>query len=534
MNFGPHFSGFASSLDSIIGSGIFRLLETFFEAAPFLLSGVLFAGLMRGMLGHQQLNSLLGGGGFQGALRGWILGISLPVCALGALPVALELKRARLSNGTLLSFTTVAPVMNPISVAYGISHVDFMTFMAFMFGSFFISVALGWGWDSMMGTGKNSDNFSDADPGISYSLQRLKLSGWNLLNSLNLKIVGDLLLVILFMGFLGAILPYGILQGLFINGNIYSPVLMGVFALPIYVTPMEIMTQFEHVVRDGYSIGAAFVLAILGAGANVAVLNWIRRDYGFKRTFSLIIFFFIITLVFSFFMEWLPWRNKVGSIDHTHAFDAYSRLPSSALDSLNFIVIWKEVVGRVDTTQIIGAWILVIGITTSFFVDRLFLKKVGGIESRIVTIFKRQKSKLNKNLESQEKHIPLPTVLAFGLAIAVAGAYFFGIVIYDPPQLTVIKMGDVRGELTQAIIAEDMEQTEEYLNQLDFLTTQLDLGYLLRRFSLPESDVHLPSAYQSRIRNVIEFAHDQDIQAVKNLQGYLYEIFRDIQKTYGN
>ena len=146
---------------------------------------------------------------------------------------------------------------------------------------------------------------------------------------------------------------------------------------------------------------------------------------------------------------------------------------------------------------------------------------MGGIESRIVTIFKRQKSKLNKNLESQEKHIPLPTVLTFGLAIAVAGAYFFGIVIYDPPQLTVIKMGDVRGELT-------------HLNQLDFLTTQLDLGYLLRRFSLPESDVHLPSAYQSRIRNVIEFAHDQDIQAVKNLQGYLYEIFREMQKTYGN
>lgn len=533
MNLGPHFSGFSGSLENILGSGIYRLLETFFEASPFLLSGVLFAGLMRGMLGHQKLYSLLGGKGFQGALRGWILGISLPVCALGALPVALELKRARLSHGTILSFTTVAPVMNPISVAYGISHIEFMTFLSFMVGSFFISVTLGWGWDTLMGPGKDFENRATNDPVISHSYKRLKLSGWSFLNALNLSMVGDLMLVLLFMGALGSILPFGLLQSLFIKGNFFSPLIMGIFALPVYVTPMEIMTQFEHVVRDGYSLGAAFVLAILGAGANIAVLNWIRRDYGIRKTLTLIVFFFVITLVFSFFMEWLPWRSDMSSIDHTHAFDAYSRLPSGKLQSLNPIFIWNEVIAQVDTTQMIGAAILLFGIISSFLLDRIFLKNSGGVASHIAKLIKKQKTEPASGEVQPEKHIPLPAVLAMGFTIALAGAYFFGLVIYDPPQLTVVKMGDIRGELTQSILAGDLDVAEEYLEELDFLTTQLDMGYLLRNFSLPESEIHLPKVYQSRIRNVIEFIHDRDIQAVKNLQGYLYEIFKQIQMSYG-
>lgn len=528
MNFGPHFSGFYASFESVVGSGIFRLVQTLLEASPFLMVGVLFAGLMRGMVGRGQVCRVFGGGGFEGAFRGWVLGITLPVCALGALPVARELRKSQVTTGTVLSFVTVAPVMNPISIAYGVSHVDLPTFLAFLAGSFVISVTLGWAWDSRF---PHTPDSSKPQRNLTSSMQRLKLSGWSILKSSNLSVAWDLFLVIGFMGFLGAILPYGTLQGLFIKGSFLSPVIMGVFAIPVYITPMEIMTQFEHVVRDGYSLGAAFMLAILGAGANVAVLNWVRRDFGVKTVILLIGFFFCITLGFSYVMEWLPWRSGVSSTDHTHAFDGYSRLPASDLNSLNPDRIWSGVSEEANLTQLAGAGVLVAFFLLSFIMDRVVLRKSGGIDGKM-DLLQNQSDGSEVTGGVGEKHVPLPVVFSFGITLAISGAYFFGLVMYDPPELTVTRMGDVRGELTQAILREDFEEIELRLDQMDFLASQLDMGYLLRKFSLPESEIDLPGQFRNRLRVVSEFAHEGDGRAVKNLQGYLHETFRLIQSIY--
>lgn len=536
IEFGPHFSGFAAPLETISISGLYRLLQTAFEAAPFLLSGVLFSGVMRGMIGHKRVYEILGGGGFQGAFRGWILGITLPVCALGALPVARELKRAGLSTGTILSFVVVAPVMNPISVVYGMSHVDWKTFLVFLLGSFVISVLIGTLWDAFTRAGvTKSDPDFQPDTPLMMSSDRLKLTGIALVRSCGGGILLDLGLVILFMGLLGAFLPYGLLQALFVKGSFFSPLFMGIFAIPVYITPMEIMTQFEHVVRDGYSLGAAFMLAVLGAGANMAVLNWVRRDYGLWKLFQLVFVFFISTYLFSLIMEWLPWRIALSSVDHTHAFDSYTRLPGGETGVASIFAIWGSVLNDADIAQKIGFIILTLLFLSSFILNRFIYKASGGLEGKISAFIKKSQTNSENEMPSEtlgEKRVSISVLLPIGLSMALVGAYLFGTIIYDSPKLTVTKMGDIRGEYTQAILRGDLVEIELRMNQMDFLASQLDMGYLLRHFRLPEGSSSLVSEYRKRVSVVKEFSHDGDIRAIKNLQPYLNEIFKEIQRIY--
>jgi hypothetical protein len=54
-------------------------------------------------------------------------------------------------------------------------------------------------------------------------------------------------------------------------------------AIPVYATPMLAMTQLGMMFQHANSVGAAFVLLILGAGMNLGLLGWSMAEYGFRR-----------------------------------------------------------------------------------------------------------------------------------------------------------------------------------------------------------------------------------------------------------
>ena len=134
-------------------------------------------------------------------------------------------------------------------------------------------------------------------------------------------------LALLAVGFLGAFLPHGVLQTGMTRDNVFAPVIMGLVAIPVYVTPTDVMMHFGHIVRDGYSLGAAFALIILGAGANVGVANWLRRDYGFRPLMLFVGLLIGSTMIIGFTADRTIKHGRATSKDHTHAFDSFTRLP---------------------------------------------------------------------------------------------------------------------------------------------------------------------------------------------------------------
>src|SRR5262249_61651093 len=90
-------------------SVVLRTGQVAVEASTTLVCGLLVAGLMRRMLGAEGTRRLFGGPGWTGLLRAWGVGTLLPVCSLGVIPIAREMRRAGVPGRPVLACVLAPP-----------------------------------------------------------------------------------------------------------------------------------------------------------------------------------------------------------------------------------------------------------------------------------------------------------------------------------------------------------------------------------------------------------------------------------------
>src|ERR1700730_5778481 len=134
----------------IFWSIVLRTGQFTVEASTTLLCGLLVAGVMRKMLGADGTRRLFGGPGWKGLLRAWGVGPVLPVCSLGVIPIAREMRRAGVPSGTILAFVLAAPHINPLSLLYGLTLSEPLVIICFAMGSLIIALAAGLIWDRLL------------------------------------------------------------------------------------------------------------------------------------------------------------------------------------------------------------------------------------------------------------------------------------------------------------------------------------------------------------------------------------------------
>jgi len=79
------------------------------EMAPYLLFGFLVAGLLSAWVPIDFIERHLGGRGLWPTLKASVLGIPLPICSCGVIPVAASLRRHGASRGATTSFLLSTP-----------------------------------------------------------------------------------------------------------------------------------------------------------------------------------------------------------------------------------------------------------------------------------------------------------------------------------------------------------------------------------------------------------------------------------------
>jgi len=99
--------------DTFFWGGVLRGAQCLLQASPFILTGLVIAGVFRRLLGPDAIRTLFGHGTRAAIPRAWAIGMVLPICSLGVIPVAREMRRAGLSGGTILAFALAAPLFNP-------------------------------------------------------------------------------------------------------------------------------------------------------------------------------------------------------------------------------------------------------------------------------------------------------------------------------------------------------------------------------------------------------------------------------------
>ncbi|MDG1896031.1 MAG: permease [Fuerstiella sp.] len=454
---GPGYQGLFADVNTTFWSGVLRIAYAMVAAAPFLVAGMFTAGILRGMVGAERTRSILGVGRWTGPFRAWALGVLLPICSLGALPVARELRRAGIPSGTVLSFVLVAPVLNPVSIIYGLSHIEPITLVYFAVGTFVVSTGIGLIWNWCI-----SDK-QDADPeqfevAPRSSIHRVAVVADTAARSFVGPVFMDYGLALLAVGILGAFLPHGVLQTGMTRDNALAPVIMGLVAIPVYVTPTDVMMHFGHIVRDGYSLGAAFALIVLGAGANVGVANWLRRDYGFRPLMLFVGLLIGATLVIGFTADRTIVHGAATTEDHTHAFDAFTRLSSVSPQEAGPVWVVRKVTESIQKHEAAGsAEVAGLALLGLMIVAGVVLR-IGGDRICADHLLQPTAEVGNETSPAWDPTLSSRQLVAVGTvgmaALAATGLYVF----YPTPDNLIAEIAIIRVEAYDAVRAEDVSE----------------------------------------------------------------------------
>jgi uncharacterized protein len=295
--------------------------QALLQATPTILVGVLVAGVFRRLLGHAGTRRLFGENTRRALLQAWLIGMLLPVCSLGVIPVVRELRRAGVSAGRSWPSRLTAPLFNPISVLYGLTLSEPVVIVTFCFCSLVIVTVVGLAWDRLFpGHGGPED---PNRPRSAYGIKRMLAVAVTAAEEL----VGPAAAV--HRGRAGGRLAVehrccrGYLQQAAEHDDPWAPLFMATIAIPAYATPMTAMVQLASMFQHGNSVGAAFALLALGAGAN---LGLDRLDDARLRSAADPVWFGILVAVvvgLAYGVDKPLYPHGVDPAGHTHAFDGY-------------------------------------------------------------------------------------------------------------------------------------------------------------------------------------------------------------------
>lgn len=100
------------------------LWQVLLEAAPFLLLGFFFAGLIKAFLNQEIIQKHLGKSNFSSVFKAALFGIPLPLCSCGVLPAAISLRKEGAGKGPTTSFLISTPESGVDSVAVSYALLD--------------------------------------------------------------------------------------------------------------------------------------------------------------------------------------------------------------------------------------------------------------------------------------------------------------------------------------------------------------------------------------------------------------------------
>ncbi|MCZ6673864.1 MAG: permease [Verrucomicrobia bacterium] len=314
------------------------------EMAPFLLLGFLLAGLLSVVIKQDLIERWLGKRTLGSVVKASLLGVPLPLCSCGVIPVTSSLYQRGASKGATTSFLTSTPQ----------TGVDSILATAGLIGPLFAGIRVLVALISGIIAGILVDLFekgphpeqtsnpeintrSDQSP-IEKLTETLRYGFFTLPQDIGKTLV----LGILLAGLLGTLLPENWGESYLSNPWLtYLAVTM--VAIPLYVCSTGSIPIAFALLTAGVSPGAALVFLIAGPATNVATITTLLKILG-RRTIAI---YLVSIVVISWTSGWLldVYGGAViaETAAHIHQSTGHSLLQIISGISLLVMVIWAYV-----------------------------------------------------------------------------------------------------------------------------------------------------------------------------------------------
>lgn len=275
------------------------------EMAPYLWIGFLAAGMIRIWLKPETAKKYLAGRGFRKNVQATLIGIPLPVCSCGIVPIAAGLRRAGAGPGPTLSFMTATPQtgVDSILATWGMMGPFFAIFRiitAFVSG-IITGVFVDWLAPHHPTDHINAPerkNRENTEPGADANANAdeeagvvdEQLSGMGKLKSgfryaffdLPEDIGKSILIGLTLSGLFTTLVPANFFEA-YMGHPLLTYLAVTLFAVPLYVCSTGSIPLALALVKSGVSPGAALVFLIAGPATNTVTLSAIWKLLGPKR-----------------------------------------------------------------------------------------------------------------------------------------------------------------------------------------------------------------------------------------------------------
>lgn len=291
-----------------------NFIDLAMEASPWLLLGLLIAGLMKAWLPSKLLSDHLGQGK-SAIIKAALIGAPLPLCSCGVIPVATELRRNGASKSATASFLVATPEtgVDSVTVSYALLGPVFAIFrpLAAIISAIVtgLIVATDKSTDhipqnkmstSCCSSNKNNNEQNAQPENIkNKTIEGIHYAATKLIDDLAKWLMIGLLFATLVKTFIATefLLQYG--QGL--------PAMLMVIAIsiPMYICATASTPIAAGLILAGISPGTALVFMMAGPATNISTLGIIKKEMGTSTLIRYLLSISVCSIAFGYLLDWL-------------------------------------------------------------------------------------------------------------------------------------------------------------------------------------------------------------------------------------
>lgn len=383
---------------------------TFVEAmAPYLVLGLLLAGIMHVFLPKDFIYKHLAKKGLGSVFKGSLLGVPMPLCSCSVIPVAQHIHKSGASKGATLSFVSSTPStgVDSISALWGLMgpiYTFFKIILAFL-GGWITGFIVSW----VDSTEEQSTSEIPQQPKLNtVTPLPITLSFRDKVKSALSYGFIDLFQDFakwLFIGtMIGAALEFVLPANMGILDNIWlSYLIVVVVSMPLYVCATGSIPLAIALLSQGFSPGSALIFLTLGPVSNAATFSWLWGNFGVRITAIYFSVLATLSIASAYIMD-LFFRDQVLAQSHIHNHES-SALWVTIL-SIAFTVLWfyhllKPLVGALNKSSVV----------TSIESDDLIKVPISGMtcgncQAKVESILSKHEVQAQVNLEQNTLELP--------------------------------------------------------------------------------------------------------------------------------
>ena len=317
------------------------------EASPWLLLGLLIAGLMKSWVPSKILSKHLGSGKMA-IVKAALIGAPLPLCSCGVIPVATELRRSGASAPATSSFLVATPEtgVDSVTVSYALLGPVLAIYrpISAILSAIITGLLVATSKDTVISTEKTSNpsccattkakeeeikkpvssccssSKKTAPNAISKTFDGVRYAATQLIDDLKIWLLVGLLFATVVKTFIPDtfLLQYG--------SGLGTMLLMIVISIPMYICATASTPVAAGFLMAGISPGTALVFMMAGPATNISTLGVIKNEMGSSVLVKYLLGISLSSLSFGLLLDWLLQHldiNVVEQMSHNHELLPY-------------------------------------------------------------------------------------------------------------------------------------------------------------------------------------------------------------------